>query len=218
LLLLLLIGEKVVFLYSNKNMDMEINPRKIDGHWQEGWALDLHTLSSIRIEDASGNARFDTKRPPIAEELYELKYRKDKRKVDNIAETVANFLIEKNEQWQVDVIVPVPPSDTERTFQPVFELANSIGEKISLPVDSTTLKKEDSTPPLKTIDDPEERREILKSAFNVDLGSFAEKNVLIFDDIYRSGETLNAVADAITIQGNAKNIYALTVTKTRAKR
>jgi predicted amidophosphoribosyltransferase len=96
--------------------------------------------------------------------------------------------------------------------------AFAAGEKIRLPVDSTTLKKEDATPPLKTIDDPEERREILKNAFDVDLGSFAEKNVLIFDDIYCSGETLNAVADAITIQGNAENVYALTVTKTRAKR
>jgi predicted amidophosphoribosyltransferase len=197
---------------------MDINPQQIDGIWEEGWALDLHTLSSVRTEDASGNVHFDTKRPPIAEAMYRLKYCNDISNVVGIAKPVADFLLDKQEQWNINLIVPVPPSNTERPYQPVNELANAIGILSKIPVDNTVLRKNESTPSLKTIDDPEARREILKDAFSVEADALKEKNVLIFDDIYRSGETLNAICKVIKNQGNSDNIYALTVTKTRAKK
>ena len=50
----------------------------------------------------------------------------------------------------------------KRAYQPVYEMANSISAKSNLSVDNNTLKKVELTQPLKTIDDPEERREILK--------------------------------------------------------
>ena len=53
----------------------QIKPIKINGRWNEGWALDLHTTSSYPIKDEDGNITgWDTIRPPIAEELYRLKY------------------------------------------------------------------------------------------------------------------------------------------------
>ena len=198
---------------------MEINPQKIEGNWEEGWAMNLHTTSSTPITDEAGNiVKWNNIHPPIAEELYQLKYCKDKSKVDNIAKPIADFINEKKDQWNIDSIIPVPPSDAERAYQPVIELANAISKLSDLSVDNTTLKKNEATPPLKTIDDPEARREILKKAFDVDAGSLKGKNILIFDDIYRSGETLNAVSDAIQQQGNAENVYVLTVTKTRVKK
>ena len=106
---------------------MEINPQKIEGNWEEGWAMDLHTISSTPITDEVGNVlKWNNIHPPIAEELYQLKYCKDKSKVDNIAKTVTDFINEKQEQWNIDLIISVPPSDTERVFQPVTELVNAI--------------------------------------------------------------------------------------------
>jgi predicted amidophosphoribosyltransferase len=181
--------------------------------------MDLHTTSSIPITDEAGNVvKWNNIHPPIAEELYQLKYCKDKSKVDIIAKSAADFINEKKEQWNIDLIIPVPPSDTERVYQPVIELVNAISKLSDLFVDNTTLKKNEATPPLKTIDDPEARREILKNAFSMDADALNGKNILIFDDIYRSGETLNAVSDVIQQQGNAENIYVLTVTKTRVKK
>ena len=106
----------------------------------------------------------------------------------------------------------------KRAYQPVYELANFIGKKSNLAVDNATLKKAELSRPLKTIDDPEERREILKDVFNVEENAFEGRNVLLFDDIYRSGETLNAIASIIKDKGNAKSVSVLTVTKTRTKR
>ena len=44
------------------------------------------------------------------------------------------------------------------------------------------------------------------------------KNILLFDDLYRSGETLKAVCNIVANQGGANNVYVLTITKTRSKR
>jgi predicted amidophosphoribosyltransferase len=127
-------------------------------------------------------------------------------------------LIKKKIDWSLDVIIPIPPSDITREFQPVYEMAKSIGRLVGLPVDLNTLKKVKSTSQLKNIEAPETRREILKDAFSINFNALSGKDVLIFDDLYRSGETLNAASDVIMNIGKARNVYVLTITKTRSKR
>jgi len=40
----------------------------------------------------------------------------------------------------------------------------------------------------------------------------------LFDDLYRSGATLNAITQALKDKGKAKEVYALTLTMTRRRR
>jgi len=198
---------------------MEVNPQKIEGHWNEGWALDLHTTSSVHVgTDENGKDIFDTKRPPIAEELYRLKYWRERYRIEAIAKPASEFLRKYKTKWQLDLIIPIPPSDMTRDFQPVYELAKAIGKHSSIAVDFSILKKVKSTSQLKEIKNPEERREILKGAFSTGFNSLNGKDVLIFDDLYRSGETLNAVCDVIMNKGKARGVYVLTITKTRSNR
>jgi predicted amidophosphoribosyltransferase len=192
---------------------------KLDGHWKAGFALDYHTISSTPIGDyGDGRTIFDTIRPPIAEELYKLKYCKEQTRIEKIARPAADFLNKYKTEWQLDLIIPVPPSDTTRNFQPVYEMSKSIGRLVGLPVDYNILKKVKSTFQLKGIHDPDTRREILKDAFSINFNALGGKNVLIFDDIYRSGETINAVCDVIMNKGKARGVYVLTITKTRTKK
>lgn len=198
---------------------MELNIQKLHGHWTDGYALDLHTISSTPAGvDEHGKQLWDTKRPPIAEELYRLKYWREKYRVDTIAKPAAELLDKYKATWQLDLIIPIPPSDMTREFQPVYELAKAIGRMTNLAVDFKTLKKVKSTSELKSIDDADERKEILKDAFGIELNSLQGKDVLLFDDLYRSGETLNAACDIIKNKGKARNVYVLTITKTRSKR
>ena len=186
----------------------------LNGNWKQGFALDLHTTKSTLVGvDDFGHNKFDTLRPPIAEDLFQLKYRKDTGRVERIANQTAAFLEKYKTGWQLDVIIPIPPSDQTRQLQPVYELAKSIGEKCNLPVDFTTLKKVKPTSELKGIDDAEKRREILKDAFDVEANSLAGKDVLLFDDLFRSGETLQAATDVLLKKGKARNVYVLTITK-----
>ena len=43
------------------------------------------------------------------------------------------------------------------------------------------------------------------------------KRVLLMDDLYRSGATMNAVADVLQGEGEVAEIYAFAFTRTRRK-
>ena len=112
-------------------MAVAINPQQIVGRWNWGYALDIHTISSIHVGiNQFGHDVFDTKRSELGELLYKLKYSSDLSAVDAIVEATAKFL--KPSRSKFNLIVPVPPSGT-RSVQPVIVLARGIGEAVNLP-------------------------------------------------------------------------------------
>lgn len=196
---------------------VQINPKRIIGRWTEGFALDFHTLSSEYIgDDEYGHPQFDTKRSEIGELLYRLKYREDKSVLGDIISTASQFIKSKN--WPVDLIVSVPPSRKGREFQPVPPLAMGIGGALGIDVCIDCVTKVKDTPELKSIFDFEKRMSILKDAFEIRDPVVAGRSILLFDDLYRSGATLNAVSRLLKQEGKAKNIYVLTLTMTRRMR
>lgn len=58
----------------------------------------------------------------------------------------------------------------------------------------------------------------LKCSFSVKDDRFSGGTVLVFDDFYGSGATLESVCKTIKEKGGARFIYVLTLTKTRKKR
>ena len=49
---------------------IEFHPTRIPGRWRDGYALDLHTVSSTYVgDDEFGHARFETQRSPAGELL-----------------------------------------------------------------------------------------------------------------------------------------------------
>jgi competence protein ComFC len=193
----------------------EIHPIKLEGNWEIGYALDVHTKSSqFRGYDEYGRSMFDTERSQIGELLYRLKYQSDKSVIAEIVGLVMSFASFKT----IDVIIPVPPSYANRPFQPVIEIAEAVGAKIGLPVRSDVVKKIKDTPELKNIEDFEERKKLLEGAFTVEpVGILTGQTVLLFDDLYRSGATLSSLTTVLYNQGKAKSVKVFTLTKTRSK-
>lgn len=111
-------------------------------------------------------------------------------------------------------MIPVPPS-TARSIQPVLVLANGISAAIGLPVRQcvTTTR---STSPLKGVTDAEKRRELVKGLYTVDPSHTMDKNILLFDDLFRSGSTMNAITDVLLRQGQAASVRVLTITRTQS--
>ena len=101
---------------------MEINPRELRGNWRAGWALDLHTVSSRAL----AKGIFDTEYTEVGEALHLLKYRYDKKQIKPLARAAVSFIEAKPELPDLDAIIPVPPSDENRPFQPVQRLAGAI--------------------------------------------------------------------------------------------
>src|SRR5215510_5780555 len=109
-----------------------INPRRITGKWTSGFALDIHTLSSIHLGvNEHGHDVFETKRSELGELLYRLKYGADKSAASEIVAAAVAFL--KPSRGKFDLLVPVPPSGV-RPVQPVIVLSMGIGETLNLPV------------------------------------------------------------------------------------
>lgn len=192
---------------------VRINPVKIEGHWHSGVALDLHTTSSTPIgHNEYGHMQFDTVRPEIAELLYRLKNRSDRDAAGPIIDTAAHFLAQHRDKF--DAIVPVPPSH-QRAVQPVVILAEGIGKALSVPV-LTCITTTRPTSQLKDITDPEERRKHVEGLYAVDAQQTRGRKILLFDDLFRSGTTMNAITDVLIDPGNATVVRALTITKTRS--
>ena len=185
--------------------------------WYRGWALDFHTIRSVQMPDGY----FDTERSELGEALFLLKYRDHRHQIQPLADTVTNFLKSEENQWwfrYVNGIIPVPPSNINRPFQPVLELARAISIKSGIKCDEDFLTKVKETEELKNVDDAGTRSHQLEDAFSVKDNRFSGETVLVFDDLYRSGETLESICKIIKEKGHAKYIYVLTITKTRKKR
>lgn len=197
-------------------MAVKIDPKKIKGKWAEGYALDIHTLSSTFLGyNAYGHPDFDTKRSPLGELLYKLKYGAGAEAVESVSETVADFLRVK---WpiEVDLIVPVPPSNLGRRRQPVLEVAKAISVRSGIGLCESGIQKIKQTPQLKNIYDYKERSAALEGAFSVDAEKIAGRRILLFDDLFRSGATMNTITARLIEEGKAQAVYALTLTRTRS--
>ena len=59
---------------------------------------------------------------------------------------------------------------------------------------------------------------MLSGAFQAQKSEISGKKVLLVDDLYRSGATLEAATEAIMAQGNAQVVYVLAITRTRVHR
>lgn len=195
---------------------VEINPTRITGRWSNGFTLDVHTASSQLVGyDEYGHPQFASKRSELGELLYRLKFRLDKTAIAEIAEVVATFA--ESYLPKMDLIVPVPPS-TPRKEQPVILLARAIGERIGITVFEDCVWKIRATSQLKNVFDFDERSRLLDGAFEIDSSVTTGKTVLLFDDLYRSGATLNAVNTLLYDRGGAKDVLALALTRTRSLR
>lgn len=193
---------------------VNVRPMKIPGRWRDGYALDYHTLSSTYLgDDEFGHPQFDTKRSEVGELLYELKYRSDASAVAAIVETVASFMA----AWKpgVDLLVPVPPSRS-RQNQPVLLLADALAKRINLPCAPSCVTRNRDVPELKNVYDFTERIRLLAGAHAVDRAQVQGRRILLFDDLFRSGATMNAITAALYDEAAVADVFALTITRTRS--
>lgn len=189
---------------------------ELKGNWKKGFAFDVHTLDSVYLGvDEYGHGRWENIRTEMGQLLYELKYRHDKSKIGKIVD-----LLSKCEGMEtMDVLVPIPATNQFRRIQPVIEIAKELGRRIDVPVFDNLLEKSVVGPELKNVENPEERKRLLKD--NMRLGDkydVSGMNVLLLDDLYRSGVTLSVATELLYEQGHVKDVFILTMTKTRSKR
>ena len=133
--------------------------------------------------------------------------------------TFTNFLLKnKNIVENIksyDIIVPVPLSkkrEKERGYNQSLLIAKEISSSINIDIDKTCLKKTKNIVAQSTLN--KEKR--LKNTIGVYTIKYSKniqnKKVLIVDDIYTTGSTVNECSKILK-QAGAKNIGILTIAK-----
>ena len=120
---------------------------------------------------------------------------------------------------QFDYIIPIPPTDRTRPFQPVTEIARALGQHRGVKVLTDLLAKTAGGQQLKNVDDPEERETLLRASICIEGKTpVSGCNILLVDDLYRSGATLRVATELLMQKAKANSVCVLTMTKTRSKR
>ncbi len=192
---------------------MNANIKRLEGIWNEGFALDKHSIHSIAIGvDVNGHVIFDTTRSQAGEALYQLKYQQDPRQTDIICNSLCRYLGNYIDNYHI--IIPMQPSNRNRRIQPVIELAKGLSVRKNKYYTDQLLTKPTATTQIKNIGSRERKIAALMGAFR--LNDFLDAryiyNVLIIDDIFDSGSSLEAATNVLRTCTKIDKIGVLTVT------
>jgi ComF family protein len=130
-----------------------------------------------------------------------------------LANLIAPWLVPMALSHQVDFLVPVPLHRhrlAKRGFNQAALLASAIGRLTGIPVALEGLVRPYKTPPQGRFSAQQRKENVL--------GVFASsrhwdgKNILLIDDVFTTGATLNACCSALR-DANAHHVHALTLAK-----
>ena len=192
---------------------IRINPIELEGAWNKGFALDYHTIKSVPLgEDPFGHMQYDTTYTPMGELLKQFKYKNQYENVIEIVDTVVAFLGEHPEMMNVQSVLPVPPSNRMRAYQPTFELAELLAKRLGAFYSADVLEKrtESEYKNLSAAEKLSEHGMIVQN-----LKADRKIDILLIDDIYQTGSTLRQCTEVLRGDPNIDKIYVLTITNTR---
>lgn len=149
----------------------------------------------------------------MREAIHAFKYHYHLVLADPLAELMVRCFPNTQLGGDVDLLIPIPihrSRETERGFNQSVELARRLGRALSLPVDTRALAKPRKTRHQVELSE-QERAANLEGAFAVvDPRSVAGKRVLLIDDVFTTGATVNEGAKVLRAAGAASvNAYTL---------
>lgn len=112
----------------------------------------------------------------------------------------------------ISLIIPIPLGRRKRRmrgFNQAEILAERLSGRLRIPLDSVHLVRRRDTIPQKSLD-PAARRENVRGIFSWTGRSLAGRRVLLVDDIYTTGSTLDSAARTLKKAG-AEKVYFLTI-------
>ena len=146
--------------------------------------------------------------PGVADSIYRFKYRGRQEYAAYYGERMAYMLGSRIASLHPDALIPVPihPSRKRaRGYNQAEVLAKEIGRNLNIPVDTTLIKRVRKTAPMKDLS-VQERQNNLKKAFKICHNDVKLSTIIIIDDIYTTGSTIDAMAYELR-QAGIKHIY-----------
>lgn len=181
---------------------MSISPRRLQGNWDIGYALDIHTVSSEYIGDNQyGYPQYETIRSDLGELLYQIKYMHDYSKIQVITRLIENFVLE-HFMNKVDWVLPIPPTK-KRRIQHVEVIAKNVSKILHCGYSDAILVN-------KSVGEAKNnngQRQIIQVR-----AASSRRNILLVDDITNTGSTARTCVDVLRTDPNINKVYFLTLT------
>lgn len=149
---------------------------------------------------------------PVRWSVYQFKYHNRRIFAEYYAEEWCRLYGDKLKEWAIDVIIPVPlhrKRRRKRGYNQAEILAVELGKRCGVPVNKNAVARVVNTRPQKELND-KARKKNLQQAFRVTRCWKQASNVLVIDDIYTTGNTIDFIARILKEKG-ARKVYFLTI-------
>ena len=133
----------------------------------------------------------------VARGIYRMKYAGRRENAKWFGKEIVRCLGEEIRRLDPEVLVPVPLHRTrlrKRGYNQAADLAYAISALTGIPVREDLVERKVNTTPMKRSDNEQKRRNNMKNAFQLRTDDVKYKRIVLVDDIYTSGSTVDALA------------------------
>ena len=148
----------------------------------------------------------------ISGSVYRFKYMGRQEYAAFYGEATGKLFGRKLERLGIEAIVPVPmfrDKERKRGYNQALVYAKAVSSELGIPLRPDLIQRVRNTVPMKELD-AAGRRNNLKKAFIVSENDVKFKCILIVDDIYTTGSTIDEIAHEFRMAGVEK-VYFLTL-------
>ncbi|MCH5254107.1 MAG: ComF family protein [Lachnospiraceae bacterium] len=150
--------------------------------------------------------------PSVADSIYRFKYRGRQEYGAYYGERMASILGDRILSLKPDALVPVPIHSSKkkiRGYNQAEVLAKEVGRRLNIPVETKLIRRIRKTVPMKDLS-AQERQNNLKKALKICRNDVKLNTIIIVDDIYTTGSTIDAMAKELRKAG-VRYIYFVTL-------
>ena len=148
----------------------------------------------------------------MSKSIYRFKYNGKREFASFYGRIITECLGQKIKSWKADAIVPVPVHKSKlkkRGYNQAYLIAKELSGRLSIPLYDGLVKRSAATAVQKELS-AKERQNNLKKAFKVTQNVVELNTVLIVDDIYTTGATVDAMARCLKGAG-VRKVYFISL-------
>lgn len=148
----------------------------------------------------------------IRNSMYRFKYSNRREYAAYYAKEAAQLYSDWIRKNRIEVIVPIPMYARKRRrrgYNQAEVFARALGRELGIPVDAGLVRRVRNTVPQKELNDKERARNV-KNAFQLAPDIVKYRYIMLVDDIYTTGSTMDEVAEVL-LSGGAECIYYICI-------
>lgn len=141
--------------------------------------------------------------------IYRFKYSNKREYADFYCDELVRKLGKTIKSWGAQVIVPVPlhkSKKLKRGYNQAEILADGIGKSLGIEVDKTLIIREKKTIPQKKLS-AIDRKKNLEKAFKINRDIVQYNKIILVDDIYTTGNTIDSCSETLKEKGVEKIFF-----------